>query len=395
MFVTAIIAAAGRGTRLGGRVPKQMLDVGGRTLLERSVQPFECSDAVDEIIVALPSDLIEQASVLMAGLRTPIRLVPGGERRQDSVAAGLDAAAPTADVIAVHDAVRPFCSESLVERVVRAAAETGAAIAAIPAHDTLKEVRPEADATFVTSTLRREQIFLAQTPQAFSRQVLLDAIEVGRSGVDATDEAGLAERAGHAVRVVQGEAANVKITTEDDLRMARAVVADERRPTPLFRVGMGYDLHRIVDGRRLVLGGVEIAGDRGLFGHSDADVLCHAVTDAVLGGAGAGDIGELFPDDDQDWKDAVSLELLRRATAVVHARGYKVQNVDAVVITDWPKIRDYATAIRQNLADALSIDPDRVTVKGKTSEGVGPIGRGEAIAVHAVAMVSGEAATPA
>ena len=395
MFVTAIIAAAGRGTRLGGHVPKQMLDVGGRTLLERSVRPFEQSNAIDEIVVALPSGLIEQASAMLARLGTPTRFVPGGARRQDSVAAGLAAAAPKADVIAVHDAARPFCSESLVERVVRAAAETGAAIAALPAHDTVKEVRAGGDGTFVTATLPREQIFLAQTPQAFSRRVLLDAIAVGRSGIAATDEAGLAERAGHEVRVVPGEATNMKITTEDDLRLARAVTTGDRPPSPLLRVGVGYDLHRIVEGRRLVLGGVDIPGDRGLFGHSDADVLCHAVTDAVLGGAGAGDIGQLFPDDDPDWKGAVSLELLRRATAIVHARGYRVQNVDAVVITDWPKIRDHAAGMRENLADALSVDPDRVTVKGKTSEGVGPIGRGEAIAVHAVAMVSGEAASPA
>ncbi len=395
MFVSAIIAAGGRGARLGGDVPKQMLDLGGRTLLQRSIEPFERSHSINEIVVTLPNDLIESASALLEGLRTPTRVVPGGVRRQDSVAAGLDAASPRADVIAVHDAARPFCTEALVERVVRAAAETGAAIAAVPAHDTVKEARIEPDATLVEATLPRERIFLAQTPQAFRRRVLLDAIAVGQSGVDATDEAALAERAGHAVQIVQGEAANVKITTEDELQMARAITTHDRGRSVRLRVGIGYDLHRLADGRRLVLGGVEIPADRGLVGHSDADVLCHAVTDAILGGAGAGDIGQLFPDDDPRWKDAVSLDLLQRAAEVVEARGYRVENVDAVVIADWPKILDHAAAMRLNLAKALTIDPDQVAVKGKSSEGVGPIGRGEAIAVHAVAMVSGEASAPA
>ncbi len=392
MFVSAIIAAAGRGQRLGGHIPKQLLHLGGRTLLERSIQPFECSDVIDEIVVVLPSDLIDRGSLTLAEFHTPIRIVSGGARRQDSVAAGLDAVASKAEVIAIHDAVRPFCTVSLVERVVRAAAETGAAIAAVPVHDTVKEARIESDTTLVAATLPRERIFLAQTPQAFTRHVLLDAVAVGRSGVDATDEATLAEHVGHAVRLVPGEAANVKITTEDELGMARAVTAPDHGPSRVLRVGIGYDIHRLVGGRCLVLGGVEIPGDRGLIGHSDADVLCHAVTDAVLGASGAGDIGQLFPDDDQRWKDAASVELLRRATAVVDSRGYVVENVDAVVITDWPKIRDYADAMRQNLGEALTIDPDRVMVKGKTSEGVGSIGKGEAIAVHAVAMVSGVAA---
>lgn len=394
--VSAIIAAGGRGKRLGADVPKQMLRVGNRTLLEHSVQPFEESLLIDEIVVVVPDDLIDRASTLVAELRTPTRVVSGGARRQDSVAAGLDAVAPEAQVIAVHDAARPFCTVSLVDRVVQVAAETGAAIAAVPVHDTVKMTDIESDTKVVLETLQRDRLFLAQTPQVFTRSVLEDAIKVGRSEFsDSTDEAALAERAGYDVRVVQGEASNVKITTEDDLYVARAMNTLRCGLVGFPRVGFGYDLHRLVDGRRLVLGGVEIPGDRGLVGHSDADVLCHAVTDAVLGAAGAGDIGQLFPDDDPFWKDAVSLDLLRRAVAVVHGRGFMVHNVDAVVIADWPKIRDHAEAIRDNLADALSIAPDHVTVKGKTSEGVGAIGRNEAIVAHAVAMVSCEAKTSA
>lgn len=390
MFVSAIIAAGGRGQRVGADVPKQLLRVGGRTLLERSLLPFERSASIDELVVVVPGDLVGQAEALLAACRTPLRVVPGGERRQDSVAAGVDAVAAEANVIAVHDAARPFCTEALVERVVRAAAETGAAIAAVPVHDTVKEARRDADTLRVAATLPRERIYLAQTPQAFARAVLQDAVAAGRAGADATDEATLAERAGHAVQLVPGEPANMKITTARELALARAVAAPAPGQSRILRVGVGYDLHRLVTGRRLVLGGVEIPGPRGLAGHSDADALCHAVTDAILGAAAVGDIGQLFPDDDPRWQGAASLELLQQAMSAVQAQGYVVENVDAVVIAEWPKIRPHVDAMRRNLGQALAIDPGRVMVKGKSGEGVGAIGAGEAIAVHAVAMVSRE-----
>jgi 2-C-methyl-D-erythritol 2,4-cyclodiphosphate synthase len=178
----------------------------------------------------------------------------------------------------------------------------------------------------------------------------------------------------------------MKITTDVDMALAEEMTS-RSEPTLQIRVGLGYDLHRLVDGRSLILGGVTIPGERGLLGHSDADVVCHAVTDAILGAANAGDIGEHFPDDDARWKDASSIDLLGRATALIRDRGFGVNNVDVVVIADWPKIRDHAESMRQHLAQALCISPDVVAIKGKTSEGVGPVGRGEAIVVHAVALV--------
>jgi len=215
---------------------------------------------------------------------------------------------------------------------------------------------------------------------------LRDAVELGRAGVTGTDEAALAEQAGHRVRLVEGDRRNMKITTEADLAMAEAMTSRSDSPAQT-RVGLGYDLHRLVEGRALVLAGVTIPGDRGLLGHSDADAVCHAVTDAILGAANAGDIGQHFPDDEARWKDASSIDLLGRATALIRSRGFGVGNVDVVVIADWPKIRDHAEAMRGQLALALGISPDVVSIKGKTSEGVGPVGRGEAIAVHAVAMI--------
>ena len=241
----------------------------------------------------------------------------------------------------------------------------------------------------VAETLPRESIFLAQTPQAFRRAILRDAL---LSTEDATDEAALAERAGHAVRLVLGEASNIKITTPGDLPLAEAIAVGTRagsdRPVDRMRIGTGYDLHRMVDGRPLILGGVTIPFDRGPLGYSDADALCHALTDAVLGAAAAGDIGGHFPDTDPQWAGASSIDLLRQAAGIIGTRGYTVTNVDAVVIAERPKLLAYVDAMRSNVAAALGVSPECVSIKGKTNEGIGELGRGEAIAVHAIALVN-------
>jgi 2-C-methyl-D-erythritol 2,4-cyclodiphosphate synthase len=213
------------------------------------------------------------------------------------------------------------------------------------------------------------------------------------AAAEATDEASLIERTGHRVQLVDGDARNLKITTADDLAAAEGLVeaVSGRRPigAAALRIGNGYDLHRLVPGRRLVLGGVTIPFDRGLAGHSDADAVCHAVTDAILGAAGAGDIGRHFPDSDPAWKDADSIALLRRAVEIVGAAGYVVLNVDIVVIAEQPKVTPHAEEMRRNLARAIGILPDQVSVKGKTNEGVGSVGAGESIAVHSVALLIG------
>jgi 2-C-methyl-D-erythritol 2,4-cyclodiphosphate synthase len=206
--------------------------------------------------------------------------------------------------------------------------------------------------------------------------------------VDATDEAALAERAGYRVYVVEGETTNIKLTTPEDLPIAEAI-ARSASPLPARtgRAGTGYDLHRLVAGRPLVLGGVTVPSTVGALGHSDADVVCHAITDAVLGAVGLGDIGRHFPDSDPRWKDASSLDLLSRAAALVVEQGYEVGNVDVTVILEQPKIRDHVDEMRRRVAGVIGIDPSRVSIKGKTNEGVDAIGRGEAIAAHAIALV--------
>ena len=415
MHVTAIIAAGGRGERFGGAEPKQLLSVGGTPILARSVDAFASHPSVDAVIVALPQALADdppaylrsarvarhgEEAEMRPGTRTPVWIVAGGARRQDSVANAFRAAGETTDVIVIHDAARPFASAALIARTIAAAAESGAAVAAVRSRDTVKRADrvPAASGRTVLETIPRDTIYLAQTPQAFRRDVLRRALEIGaRDLVEATDEAALVERAGLPVRLVDGEASNIKITTPDDMVLGEAIAARESairnpqsamsRPARTGRAGTGYDLHRLVAGRPLMLGGVRIPSERGALGHSDADVVCHSVTDAILGAAGLGDIGRHFPDSDPRWKDADSIELLRRAAALVSAEGFVVGNVDVTVVLESPKIRDYVDAMRAALAAAIGIDPARVSVKGKTNEGVDAVGRGEAIAAHAIALI--------
>jgi 2-C-methyl-D-erythritol 4-phosphate cytidylyltransferase/2-C-methyl-D-erythritol 2,4-cyclodiphosphate synthase len=418
MHVTAIIAAGGRGERFGSAQPKQLLTVGGRPILERSVEAFLGHPAVDAVVVALPQALVDDPPRYLtpgAGAgNKPLRLVAGGDRRQDSVANAFRAVEAASDIVVIHDAARPFVSADLITRTIAAAAKSGAAVAAVAARDTVKR-SPAAPAgrRTVSETLPRDTIYLAQTPQAFQRDVLEQAL-VGASdhALDATDEATLVERGGHTVQIVEGEASNIKITVAGDLAIGETIaetlrIADRgvpndfglgesairhppsalAAPARTGRAGTGYDLHRLVEGRPLVLAGVTIPSDRGALGHSDADVVCHAVTDAILGAVCLGDIGRHFPDTDPAWKDASSLDLLRRVVALAAGEGYEVGNVDVTVILESPKIRGYVDAMRAAVAAAIGVDVSRVSINGKTNEGVDAIGRGEAIAAHAVALV--------
>lgn len=382
MYVTAIIVAGGRGVRVGGGVPKQLLAIGGASILRHSVLACDGHPAVNELVVVLPADLIPTGEVLVGETQRPCRIVSGGVRRQDSVRAGFAAVSPTADVVLVHDAARPFVTADVIDRVIAAAVETGAAIPAVAVADTVKRAAVDRARRSVVETVPREELWLAQTPQGFRRDVLARAVVAGESAVDATDEARLVELAGGAVAIVDGDRRNVKITTADDVAEARARMGTGR-------VGTGYDLHQLVGGRPLTLAGVTVPSPTGPLGHSDGDVVCHALTDAVLGAAGAGDIGQMFPNTDPQWKDAAGLDLLSRALVEVRARGWRVVNADVTVILERPKLAPHLAAIRQQLAACLGVAVDAVSVKGKTNEGVDAVGRGEAIASHAVVLLEG------
>lgn len=390
--VSAILAAGGLGTRLGAGRPKQFLQINGRSILELSLAALATHPEVSEVVVALPAGHVDPAPACVSA-RWPasVSAVAGGARRQDSVARAFAAVRPAAEIVLVHDAARPFVSADLVSRMIAAAAASGAAIPAVPATDTVKRGRARDGRMWVAATLPRTEVFLAQTPQAFRRDVLMRALAPGEAA-DVTDEAGLVERGGGDVQLVPGEPANIKITTPEDLATARA--PGRAGGEQAMRIGSGYDLHRLVPGRALILGGVRIPFELGLDGHSDADIICHAVTDAILGAAALGDIGRLFPDTDAAWQDADSLALLRHAVAVVHGGGFRVGNVDVTVIAERPKLLPHLTAIRANLAGALGIDASAVSVKGKTNERVDSMGRGESMACHAVALVLAGAPAP-
>jgi 2-C-methyl-D-erythritol 4-phosphate cytidylyltransferase/2-C-methyl-D-erythritol 2,4-cyclodiphosphate synthase len=326
-----------------------------------------------------------------------VAVVAGGRRRQDSVANAQARVSRASDIVVVHDAARPFVRRDLIERTIDAAAAYGAAIAAVPVRDTVKQAGAALvdGSPVIQATLRRDEIFLAQTPQAFRREILEAAFR-DAGALDATDEAMIAERAGVQVHLVAGDPENVKVTTADDLERARArtLLASEAETGTgasgphTLRVGTGYDLHPLSAGRPLILGGVRIPFELGLDGHSDADILCHAVTDAVLGAAAAGDIGRLFPDTDRRWEGADSVTLLEKAVDHLHQKGYRVVNVDATVVAQRPKLLPHIDGMRTNLARALQVPLDQVSVKGKTNEQMDSTGRGESMACHAIALVT-------
>ena len=384
MRVAAIIAAGGQGLRFGGATPKQFVELEGKSLLEHSVEAFAGSSRIDSLVVALPALMLENPPAFLAKVAKPTTIVAGGANRSASVANAFAKVDASVDVVVIHDAARPFVSQELIARTLDAAAAHGAAIAAIPARDTVKQVDRREPGT-IAATLPRDTIFLAQTPQAFRRDVLARALGAaaaqGAPGAVATDEAMLAERAGFKVHIVEGDPRNVKVTTPEDL------VSPKPRSGEGGRIGTGYDLHRLVEGRPLILAGVRIPFERGLEGHSDADIVCHAVTDAILGAAALGDIGRFFPDTDAQWKDADSIALLRGAMDAVRGAGYAVSNVDVTVIAERPKLLPYLDEMRSNLAKALGIEASGVSIKGKTNEKVDAIGRGEAMACHAVALL--------
>ena len=382
--VVAVVPAAGRGRRMG--TAKQFLPLAGVPLLTRTLLVLEAAAPVAEVVVAAPPGGEEE---LRARCVAPYRLgkvaavVPGGDARQDSVAAGVEwALARGADWILVHDAARPLASPELFARVLQAARETGAAVAAVPCFDTVKR---SAEGRRVEATEDRSRLWLVQTPQAFRAGLLQEALDrARRRGWRATDEASLVERVGGEVRLVMGERHNLKVTTPEDLRLARGWL---REGEPAWRVGQGLDVHRLVEGRPLVLAGVRIPFARGLEGHSDADVVAHAVMDALLSAAGLGDIGQHFPDHDPAYAGADSLALLGRVVEMLAARGWRPVQVSVTCLAQAPRLAPYRERMRANLARVLGLEGGAVNLAATTSEGLGFAGRGEGMAAWATAVV--------
>ncbi len=392
MRVVAVIAAAGRGTRMGGSVPKQYRPLMGKPLLCHTLERFErCQSVAGIILVVNPDDRGYCEGVISAASFRKLRhLVDGGADRCLSVQAGLLATDEADEIILVHDGARPVVSDDLITRVITAAARHGAAIPAVAVTETIKVV----DAGKVVETPDRSRLWNAQTPQGFRRTVLWDAFSHLEDGGPVTDEASLVERLGRPVHVIEGELGNLKVTTTEDfdrVEVAMKLETGAKYTEPGVRVGTGYDVHLLGQGRRLVLGGVEIEHPLGLEGHSDADVLTHAIIDALLGATGLGDIGRLYPDSDPRYRDISSLELLADVAERLGSVGAAVVNIDAVVVAQAPKLAPFAGEMSERLAATLGIRPEAISVKATTTERLGFTGRGEGIAAHAVALVTRQA----
>lgn len=379
--VILLIAAAGSGIRLGGGIPKQFITMeglGGLSPLQRSLITAGMIREIDRIIVVINSEYMdlakEQISELKIG-KANVEVIPGGETRQDSVARGIryglagegSPCKPEDTLVLVHDAARPKASVDLYNRVLRRAAEDGAAVPGVHVKDTIRHTEK--------GTLDRSKLLSVQTPQGFWGKLLLDAVEYAEDTCfEATDEGSLVDHYGHKVATVLGSNSNSKITNPEDVGKNLCI-------------GTGYDVHAFGEGRKLILGGVEIPWDKGLVGHSDADVLIHAFMDGILGAIGEGDIGLLFPDSDAKYSGVSSLELLKDVEALMKKKFYSLENADITVVCQEPKIRPFVDRMEENL---MAIIPARygINIKGTTTERLGFEGRGEGIAVQATVLLS-------
>ncbi|HET7266398.1 MAG TPA: 2-C-methyl-D-erythritol 4-phosphate cytidylyltransferase [bacterium] len=382
----AVVPAAGRGERFGGGGPKALVPLRGRPLVEYALAALEAASTIETIVVAAPPDALEPvaAAARRAAGRKLAGVVPGGSDRQASVALALEALPAGPSIVVVHDGARPLVPVRLIDAVAAAAARDGAAAAAVPVDETMRR----GDETWLRATVDRAGLFRMQTPQAFERTLLETAHRDAEcAGFRGTDDAALVERLGRPVRLVPGAPTNLKVTVPDDLALAEALLRRDEPAPAVPRIGLGFDAHRFVPGRALVLGGVTIPSPRGLDGHSDADVVVHAVMDALLGAAGRGDIGTLFPPTDPAYRGADSMRLLGRVRELLAEHGWRAGHVDVVVMAEAPRLAPHADAMRRGLAAALGTDPSRISIKATTLEGMGAIGREEGIAAQAVASL--------
>ncbi len=385
-YTVAIILAGGVGTRMGSVVPKQELMLLGESIISRSVRAFDDCPDIDGIIAVVRRDEVERLDMLR-DYKKFMGFVTGGETRSESASNGFLAAEERgAGYVVFHDAARPMITPRDISRVVGAAKEHGAASAARRVTETVKHISDG----MITSTVNRDELLIAETPQAFSAGLYRRAIDFSNESY--TDDNMYMEKIGVPVFPVITESVNIKITSPDDMRYAEYLLMSDAyngdKKDMEYRIGHGYDVHRLVENRRLVLGGVDIPHKLGLAGHSDADVLVHAVMDAILGALGEGDIGRHFPDNDERYAGISSLVLLSRVREIVGRHNAKIVNIDATVVMQAPKIAGYIPTMRKNIADTLSVDSARINVKATTEEHLGFTGREEGIAAHAVAMIS-------
>lgn len=374
MTVTALIVAAGKGERLGGERPKQFRSLGGKPVLRWAVEALAGHPRIDAVRVVVGGGQQEQARGALDGLDVG-ELIEGGAERSDSVRKGLEAIGDGA--VLVHDAARPFCPPTVVDRLLDALEGSDGAVPVLPVADTLAQGE-----SFLDASVDRKRLLRVQTPQAFRVEDLIYAIE--EAGLaNATDESSVMLAAGLKVAAVEGDAMLEKLTTSADWERAESMLAGRLIP----RTGMGFDVHAFDGEGPIMLGGIAVPHSRGLSGHSDADVALHAITDALLGAAGLGDIGEHFPPSDPRWKGAASELFLAHAADLVRNAGGIIDHVDVTVIAEEPKVGPHRGAIRSSIARILALRESQVSVKATTTEKLGFTGRREGMAAQAVASI--------
>ncbi len=388
MTCYAVLLCAGKGTRMGKETNKIFLPLGGKPLLWHTLQAFvQCRSIDGMVLVCAKADLARCRSIAEgSNLPFPLLYTAGGKERQDSVRNGLAALPEGTGIVAIHDAARPFTAPEVISACIGKAKETGACITAMPSTDTVKEVQNGV----ITATRDRRMIWLAQTPQVFKTDVIRNAHRLAEEkGYYGTDDAQLVEALGLPVSVVEGGHSNIKLTTSGDMLTAETILKNRGVPSMRgrMRTGTGFDAHRLAEGRRLILGGVEIPHEKGLLGHSDADVLVHAIMDALLGAAALGDIGMHFPDTSDEYKDISSLALLARVGAFLEQHGYGICNIDSTVVAQTPKLRPHIGAMTKNIAATLKIPMECVNIKATTTEEMGFTGRKEGICAQASACI--------
>ena len=376
MSTWAILLAGGSSRRMGSNQNKVLLPLCGEYALCRSLRTLQeyCSGVV---LVVRPEDKEEVQKALAGSRLSADAIVCGGDTRQASVAKGIRALPLECDIVLVHDGARPLLDGNTVKNVIEGVRAYGSAIASTPVTDTIHVTDSEKR---LASTPERESLRAVQTPQGFRRD-WLERAHNECTGVY-SDDAALVAALGHPIHLVEGSRNNLKLTTPEDIRQAMLLLSG------LPRVGHGYDAHRLVEDRKLILGGVEIPYEKGLLGHSDADVLVHAIIDALFGAAAMGDIGQHFPDRDPQYKGISSLLLLDETRRILTEQGYAILNVDATLIAQRPKLASFIPDMRKRIADMLRVDIDAVSVKATTTEGMGFEGSGEGISAHAVAMLT-------
>jgi 2-C-methyl-D-erythritol 4-phosphate cytidylyltransferase/2-C-methyl-D-erythritol 2,4-cyclodiphosphate synthase len=386
--IGVVLPAAGFGSRMGSTVPKQFLELAGESILIRTIRVFLDHPDVDVIAVVLPAEHIETARIqildFFAGDQQQLLFTTGGDTRQQSVHNGLNALPADIYGILVHDGARPMLTAAVINRCIEGINDHGAVIAAVPVKDTLKEV----EQTRITRTVDRSRLWQAQTPQAMRRELLEQAFaHAAATDFIGTDEASLLEHAGIRVHVIEGSEQNIKITRPGDLALASGLLEQRTKEKTVMKIGHGFDAHQLVEDRKLILGGVEIPYHLGLAGHSDADVLTHALMDAILGALGAGDIGRHFPDSDDNYQGADSIKLLEHVMVLARAQHMQIGNCDLTIICQQPKLAPHLAAMKTHLAAACNTAEENINIKATTTERMGFTGRGEGISTHAVVLM--------